>query len=71
MLKIVFALFILSATTAMAFDLQGHRGARGLEPENTLPSFARAIAAGASTLELDVGIFLGHFARHFKEKSVG
>ena len=56
MLKIVFALFILSATTAMAFDLQGHRGARGLEPENTLPSFARAIAAGASTLELDVGI---------------
>jgi glycerophosphoryl diester phosphodiesterase len=56
MLKIVFALFILSATAAMAFDLQGHRGARGLEPENTLPSFARAIAAGASTLELDVGI---------------
>lgn len=39
-----------------AFDLQGHRGARGLEPENTLPAFSRAIALGVATLELDVGI---------------
>lgn len=44
------------AGPAWAFDLQGHRGARGLEPENTLPAFARAIAAGVSTLELDVGV---------------
>jgi len=36
------------------FDLQGHRGARGLVPENTLPSFRRALELGVTTLELDV-----------------
>src|SRR3954462_15879804 len=37
-------------------DVQGHRGARGYLPENTLPSFARALELGVSTLELDVGV---------------
>jgi glycerophosphoryl diester phosphodiesterase len=37
-------------------ELQGHRGARGLLPENTLPSFARALEIGVDTLELDVGV---------------
>jgi glycerophosphoryl diester phosphodiesterase len=32
----------------------GHRGAAGEAPENTLPSFARALAAGAAILESDV-----------------
>ena len=41
---------------ANAFDLQGHRGARGLAPENTLPGFARAMAIGVHTLETDVGL---------------
>jgi len=36
------------------FDLAGHRGARGLVVENTVPSFLHAVALGASTLELDV-----------------
>jgi glycerophosphoryl diester phosphodiesterase len=40
----------------MAFDLQGHRGARGYAPENTLPGFERALALGVRTLELDVGV---------------
>jgi glycerophosphoryl diester phosphodiesterase len=35
-------------------DLQGHRGARGLLPENTIPSFERALTLGVTTLELDV-----------------
>ena len=35
------------------FDLQGHRGARGLWPENTLGGFERALALGVSTFELD------------------
>jgi glycerophosphoryl diester phosphodiesterase len=43
-------------STALAFDLQGHRGARGLAPENTLPGFARALGVGVTTLELDVGM---------------
>lgn len=38
------------------FDLQGHRGARGLAPENTIPSFRRALELGVTTLEMDVVI---------------
>lgn len=41
---------------ATRFDVQGHRGARGLAPENTLPAFARALELGVTTLELDVGV---------------
>lgn len=37
-------------------DLQGHRGARALRPENTLPSFEAALDALVTTLELDVGL---------------
>ena len=35
------------------FDLHGHRGARGLRPENTIPAFQEAIRLGMNTLELD------------------
>lgn len=38
------------------FDLQGHRGARGLWPENTLAGFAGAIEVGVSTVELDCAV---------------
>jgi len=41
---------------AQGFDLQGHRGARGLMPENTLPGFAKALSIGVSTLELDLAV---------------
>jgi glycerophosphoryl diester phosphodiesterase len=37
-------------------DLQAHRGARGLTPENTLPSFAQSLGIGVTTLELDIAI---------------
>ena len=45
-----------SHALAKGFDLQGHRGARGLFPENTLPAFEGAIALGVTTLEMDVGL---------------
>ncbi len=38
------------------FDLQGHRGARGLAPENTIPAFLKALEYNVTTLELDVVI---------------
>jgi glycerophosphoryl diester phosphodiesterase len=49
-------------------DLQGHRGARGLWPENTLEGFARTLDLGVSTLELDVvatrdGVLVVHHDR--------
>ncbi len=37
-------------------DLQGHRGARGLWPENTLAGFARTIELGVSAMELDCAV---------------
>ncbi len=39
-----------------SIDLQGHRGARGLFPENTLAGFAGTLAIGVDTLEMDVGL---------------
>ncbi len=48
--------FSASAQYIPKFDLQGHRGARGLKPENTLPAFITALNYGVTTLELDVVI---------------
>lgn len=41
---------------SQTFDLQGHRGARGLMPENTIPAFLEAVDLGVDTIELDVVI---------------
>jgi glycerophosphoryl diester phosphodiesterase len=51
-------LVIFGMTTACSthFDLQGHRGARGVLPENTLPAYEQALRIGVTTLELDVGV---------------
>jgi glycerophosphoryl diester phosphodiesterase len=38
------------------FDSQGHRGTRGLRPENTLAAFGKALQIGVTTLELDTGV---------------
>jgi len=37
-------------------EIHGHRGTRGYLPENTIPSFIRAIELGATAIELDVVI---------------
>ena len=36
------------------FDMQGHRGCRGLMPENTILAMIRAIDLGVTTLEMDI-----------------
>lgn len=51
----IFLIFLLPQGS-FAFDLQGHRGARGLAPENTLTAFALALKTGVNTLELDVAM---------------
>jgi glycerophosphoryl diester phosphodiesterase len=39
-----------------AFDKEGHRGCRGLMPENTIPAMLKAIDLGVTTLEMDASI---------------
>jgi glycerophosphoryl diester phosphodiesterase len=56
-MRIVFLLVV--AATAFAgerVEVHGHRGARALRPENTLPAFEYAIAQGVDVLELDLGV---------------
>lgn len=58
----VVALFLISFMSAFSqpynpkFDVEGHRGARGLMPENTIPAFIQAIDLGVTTIELDIAI---------------
>ncbi|GHM99617.1 glycerophosphoryl diester phosphodiesterase [Cytophagales bacterium WSM2-2] len=53
-------LFIINNAVAQImtpkFDVQGHRGARGLMPENTIPAFMVALDSGVTTLEMDLTI---------------
>ncbi|MEQ9426342.1 MAG: glycerophosphodiester phosphodiesterase family protein [Cyclobacteriaceae bacterium] len=42
--------------TKIWLDLQGHRGARGLAPENSLPGFLKALSYNVTTLEMDLAV---------------
>jgi glycerophosphoryl diester phosphodiesterase len=56
-ISLFFALLLTACTTeevTRSFDLQGHRGARGHLPENTIPSFLIAIDYGVDTIEFDL-----------------
>jgi len=55
-MKILVLVLICLSGAVQAFDLQAHRGGRGLHPENTLTAFEFAARLGVTTLELDVGI---------------
>ena len=52
----LFLFTVLSCNTEKEFDLQGHRGYRGLYPENSIEGFIKSIEIGVNTLELDVVI---------------
>ena len=52
------ALVMGLAGCTVPLDLQGHRGARGLAPENTLAAFDTALSLGVATLELDTVLTL-------------
>jgi glycerophosphoryl diester phosphodiesterase len=59
-MKILTTIFIILSfgyfARSQQFDIQGHRGCRGLMPENSLPGFLKAIDLGVTTLEMDVVI---------------
>ena len=52
---LLFSLISLAPTQPI-FDIEGHRGCRGLMPENTIPAFLKALDLGVTTLEMDVVI---------------
>ena len=54
-LLIIFIL-LSSCKKEVDFDLQGHRGYRGLYPENSIQGFIKSLEIGVNTLELDVVI---------------
>ncbi len=54
--SVLAVIFVSPGAKAQEIDVQGHRGTRGLMPENTLPAFARALSIGVSTLELDLAV---------------
>lgn len=67
MKKIVIAFFCITLAACFSagqtnqlevknFDKQGHRGCRGLMPENTIPAMLKAIDLGVTTLETDAVI---------------
>ncbi len=52
----VCATAMLTLAPSHAFDLQGHRGARGLAPENSIPGWKKALELGVDTIECDMGV---------------
>jgi glycerophosphoryl diester phosphodiesterase len=53
---VLLSILIMSCNSEKEIDIQGHRGCRGLLPENSLPAFEKAIDLGVNTLELDIAI---------------
>ncbi|MEM7367288.1 MAG: glycerophosphodiester phosphodiesterase [Bacteroidota bacterium] len=58
-LSLIMLLFACTTTTEspqQSLDIQGHRGCRGLLPENSIPAFEHALLLGVNTLEIDAVI---------------
>lgn len=61
-MRLLFLLVLVMITEVSAqihypkFDVAGHRGCRGLRPENTIPAFLVALDSGVTTLEMDAVI---------------
>ena len=53
---LVSALCLMTANSAPRILVHGHRGARAIYPENTIPAFQYAIKIGADFLEMDVAV---------------
>src|SRR2546428_9031325 len=56
MKQLVTAVMLASGAMAQTIQVHGHRGARAMRPENTLPAFEYAIAQGVDAIELDMAV---------------
>lgn len=52
----IFSILSLTAFAQQKFDVQGHRGARGIMPENTIEAMIKGLQLGVTTLEMDIVI---------------
>lgn len=52
----IFSFLSLTAFAQQKFDVQGHRGARGIMPENTIEAMIKGLQLGVTTLEMDIVI---------------
>ena len=55
---ITFWIAVTGGYAQKSFDKEGHRGCRGLMPENTIPAMTEALLLGVNTLEMDI-----HFSK--------
>lgn len=55
-LTLLVFLMMINSLPDNEIDKQGHRGCRGLMPENTIPSMIKAIDLGVTTLEMDLAV---------------
>ncbi len=61
LILISFVIVVMNSSEILAqnlptFDVQGHRGARGLRPENSIPAFILALDSGVTTIEMDLAV---------------
>jgi glycerophosphoryl diester phosphodiesterase len=56
LLLLLFSLAQTALSQTRPLDIQGHRGCRGLMPENTIPAMRKALDLGVTTLEMDIAI---------------
>jgi len=56
MLTVFILIISCKSKNTVVIDVQGHRGCRGLMPENSIPAFKKALDLGVNTLEMDVVI---------------
>ncbi len=54
LVPILLSALLVTVGGSPGLDVQGHRGCRGLRPENTLPAFEKALELGVTTLEMDI-----------------
>src|SRR3954452_1507569 len=60
MTKYILAGMLTASVWGQTIAVHGHRGARAMRPENTLPAFEYAIAQGVDALELDMAVTKDH-----------
>src|SRR5437763_10843944 len=56
MRRLVMLALLAASGSAQTIQVHGHRGARAMRPENTLPAFEYAIETGVDVLELDMAV---------------